>query len=138
MDNNIDLLNNWFQNSEEMLSKTMQDLNLNFYPSNSENLRVFDFYNQKISMDKDDDFYSVDQKIATNQKGKKNNQKKLNATDAKKQYGKNKLPVQQSKFRILQTIQIKQDWKLIADYNKQSLDKLRLENNTVEFEDLSL
>jgi len=138
MDNNNDIINNWFQNTEEMLSKTMQDSNLNFYPSNSDSLKVFDFCNQKISMDKDDDFYSVDQKVATNQKGKKVAQKKTNAADAKKQVGKNKVQVQQNKFRILQTIQIKQDWKLIADYNKQSLDKLRLEDSSVEFEDLSL
>lgn len=137
MDNNSDLINDWFQNTDEMLSKVMQDSNLNFYPSNFENLKVFDFSNQKVSMEKEDDFYSVDQKVATTQKGKKVAQKKP-TQDAKKNQISKKTPVQQNKFRILQTIQIKQDWKLIADYNKQSLDKLRLEENLVEFEDLSL
>ena len=145
MDNKpeTELINQWFQNTDEMLLKTMEDPKLNFYPSSSQVLKVFDFSNQKTSIEKEDDFYSVDQKVTTQQKGKKvSTQKKQTSSTAagkKQPYGNyGKTEIQKNKFRILQTIQIKPEWKLIADYNKQSLDKLRLEDNKVEYEDLSL
>jgi len=140
MDFENNLISNWFPNTEEMYKKTMEDPNLSFYPSNSSTLKVFDFAHQKTNLgDKEDDFYSVDQKVTTAAKGKKGSVvKKPTSTAANKKQPAWAKPITASKFRITQTIQIKPEWKLIADYNKQSLDKLRLEENKVEFEDLSL
>lgn len=140
LDNN--LLGNWFPNTQEMLKKTMEDPNLSFYPSQTSVLKVFDLTYQKSNLEKEDDFYSVDQKVSntSNIKGKKptNIKKPIASASTSKKPMTSKSTITPNKFRITQTIQIKPDWKLIADYNKQSLDKLRLEENKVEFEDLSL
>lgn len=140
MDFENNLISNWFPNSDEMYKKTMEDPNLSFYPSNSSTLKVFDFAHQKTNLgEKEDNFYSVDQKVTTAAKGKKGAAAKKPTSSAagKKQTTYTK-PITANKFRVAQTIQIKPEWKLIADYNKQSLDKLRLEENKVEFDDLSL
>lgn len=142
MDFENNLISNWFPNTEEMYKKTMEDPNLAFYPSNSSVLKVFDFAHQKANLgEKEDDFYSVDQKVTTANKGKKGAAVKKptsSAAAASKKQSTYTKPTTANKFRVTQTIQIKTDWKLIADYNKQSLDKLRLEENKVEHEDLSL
>jgi len=139
MDFENDIIANWFPNTIEMYKKTMEDPNLSFYPSQTSILKVFDFAHQKTNIgDKEDDFYSVDQKVTTAQKGKKGAPVKKATTTAP---GKKQIPIKSTttnKFRVSQTIQIKPEWKLIADYNKQSLDKLRLEESKVEFEDLTL
>jgi len=142
LENEKELISNWFPNTAEMYKKTLEDPNLSFYPSNSNTLRVFDFTHQRTTQgEKDDDFYSVDQKVTTAAKGKKGGvaaKKASSAAAGKKQTNTYVKPSTINKFRVSQTIQIKPDWKLIADYNKQSLDKLRLEESKVEFEDLSL
>lgn len=143
---NESLISNWFSNTDLMYKKTMEDPNLSFYPSQSHSLKVFDFTHQKTGVgaslgDKEEEFYSVDQKITTAQKGKKgtaaSSKKPTSSSAAAKKQIQYKQPIT-NKFRIAQTIQIKPEWKLIADYNKQSLDKLRLEENKIENEDLSL
>ncbi len=142
---NDSLISNWFPNTNQMYQKTMEDPNLSFFPSQSYSLKVFDFSHQKSTLgaslgDKEEEFYSVDQKITTAQKGKKGtavSTKKATTSSANYKKQNQYKPVS-NKFRIAQTIQIKPEWKLIADYNKQSLDKLRLEENKIEHEDLSL
>lgn len=142
MDFESNILDTWFPNASQMFKKTMEDPNLGFYPSVSANLKVFDLAHQKTNIENEDDFYSVDQKVSsTAQKGKKGSTSKKttssNAPGGKKNIY-SKTSTSQNKFRVTQTIQIKPEWKLIADYNKQSLDKLRLEENKVENEDLCL
>jgi hypothetical protein len=123
-------------NCEEMLKRTLQNVNISYYPnSNTSNtFKVFDFAHQRAGMENEDDFVEIDQKQQSSQTGKtksKITKKTQNVqTGGKKPQmtGKQQGVPQQSKFKVLQTIPIQPDWKTITDFNKQSLEKLRIDS----------
>jgi hypothetical protein len=130
-----DLILNWLPNSEEMLKRTLNNKNTIYYPtpSSSDFFKVFDVASQKGNLDAEDEFVSIDQKnvsAAGKTKSKAQPVKKTASTTAKKPSQTVKSSGTSSglnKLKNPQTIQIQADWKVIADFNKQSLEKLRLE-----------
>lgn len=130
---NGDLVFKWLPNSQDMLQKALINTNTIYYPfpSSSELFKVFDVSSQKVNFDMEDDFISIDQKnVPSNAKNKQKAQqiKKPTATKKITQNSKN-VPQTSSLNRLKnpQTIQIQADWKVISDFNKQSLEKLKLE-----------
>jgi len=133
--NNYDeFIINWLPNCDEMINKTLKNLNLAYYPfSSTENkFKVFDFTPQRGLVDAEDEFISIDQKTAS-AKQKTKTQARATNVPAKKHAGKDSQH-QYSKLKVTQTIAIKPDWKVIANFNKQSLEKLRIDTD-VEVED---
>jgi hypothetical protein len=130
-----DLILNWLPNSEEMLKKTLNNKNTIYYPTpcSSDFFKVFDIASQKGNVDADDEFISIDQKNASSvgkAKSKTQPVKKTTSTTTKKAPQNVKSAGTASglnKLKNPQTIQIQADWKVVADFNKQSLEKLRLE-----------
>lgn len=140
---NDNLLFNWLPNCEEMLKMTLNNPNIVYYPSTSNdilNYKVFDFTSQR-AMDTEEDFVAVDQKqvIAggAKQKAKPQAKKTTQGANANKKNMNSKQPQVQTGKRTLQTIQIQPDWKSLTDFGKQSLEKLRIDIEP-EVEDLLL
>jgi hypothetical protein len=119
-----------------MLKMTLQNINIPFYPSTSTNLnnyKAFDFSTHK-NLD-EEDFVAVDQKQkeAKLKKPIATSGIKKPTTAVKKPTTTKTQPI--SKHKLTQTIQVSPDWKSIADFNKQMLEKLRSETDP-EVEDL--
>ena len=143
---NDNFLYNWLPNSEEMLQKTLNNKNFVYYPTllSAGAYKVFDVTSQKGILDAEDEFVAIDQKTAstaTKQKAKVLQQQQQ-AKKPVQPVGKKGMQNikgmggahQGSKLKVPQTIQLQPDWKVIADFNKQSLEKLKLEGD-VEVED---
>ena len=126
-------------NCQDMLLKAIPHKDMIYYPPSSGQpsfLKVFDFSSQK-NLGEDDEFISIDTKTSSQAKNKsKQNKKSQNA-----QYGQNNKQKQsnqnknayappQPKFKISQTINPETTWKIIADFNKLTLEKLRLDQDT--------
>lgn len=141
------LLNN-LPNCQDMLSKILPHKDMLYYPPSSglpSFVKVFDFASQK-NQGEDDEFISIDTKTSSQAKNKsKQNKKNANAQYAQntkqKQTAQNKnaYAPPQPKFKVSQTINPESSWKIIADFNKLTLEKLRLDQDTeVEVEEKSL
>jgi hypothetical protein len=137
---NDNFLYNWLPNSEEMLQKTLNNKNFVYYPSvSSDSFKVFDITSQKGNMDADDEFVAIDQKTAsTAPKTKAKVQQQQQQTKKAQPVGKKGQYIKGAgyqsyqtgpKLKVPQTIQLQADWKVIADFNKQSLEKLKLEGD---------
>ncbi len=131
----------WLPNCEEMLEKTLKNKNTIYYPSpySTETFRVFDIASQKGNVEAEDDFVAIDQKnISSIGKAKAKVQPTKKSTTISKKAPQNAKGVGTStgfnKLKNPQTIQIQADWKVIADYNKQSLEKLKIDGE-LEVED---
>jgi hypothetical protein len=140
---NDNFIYSWLPNCEEMLNKTMNNKNFIYYPHSSyhEKYKAFDMSSQRGSLDADDEFVSIDQKTASSTSSAKQKAKqqikKTNLNVNKKTAQNIKGGTQQQypiKLKVPQTISIQADWKVIADFNKQSLEKLRFEGDA-EVED---
>jgi hypothetical protein len=143
---NDNFILNWLPNSEEMLEKTLNNKNFVYYPTSSltQTYKVFDITSTKNNLDADDEFVSIDQKTAQNTSKTKPKAPVQQAATRKNQVvgkkganikgmgGSNTSNI--SKLKVPQTIQIQPDWKVLADFNKQSLEKIRLEGD-LEVED---
>lgn len=136
--NQDDFIINWLPNCQDMLSKTLKNINLSYYPfSGSDNkYKVFDFAPQSRLGDADDEFIAIDQKAsAASAKQKAKTQTRTQNVSVKKHMpGSKSAQNQQTKLKVTQTIVVKPDWKVLASFNKQSLEKLRNESE-VEVED---
>lgn len=133
-----DLTMSWLPNSEEMLKLTLNSNNLFYYPNSSNaDYKVFDFTSHK-AVDNEDEFYSTDQKQSGIKAKSKTSKKTTTASTAVKKniYSKTNQS-QGSKLKVTQTIQIPSDWKSVIEFNKQSLDKLRVDGEP-EVEDIAL
>lgn len=135
-----DFMLHWLPNCEEMIQKVLKNKNVIIYPTKStdmSNYKVFDFTSQRIIGDHEDDFISVDQKQASKQKVKPGKKAIPTATttSTKKTATKSPQTSAPTKMRVTQTITTLPDWKVIADFNKLTLEKLRLENIEPEVED---
>jgi hypothetical protein len=119
---------------EDMLSKTLPNKDLLFYPySYQENnsLNVFDFINQKKGGETDES--TTEKASAPQQKNKRNqNQKQHNRYNQNQKYknqtNKNIYQVNQ-RFSMTQTIQPESNWVLVKDFNKRILEKLAIDFN---------
>jgi hypothetical protein len=133
-----DFIINWLPNCEDMLNKTLKNVNLAYYPfsASESKYKVFDFTPQRGIIDGDDEFIEIDQKAsATSAKQKTKTQTRTQNVPTKKPTQATKAAQsQQSKLKVTQTIAIKPDWKVIASFNKQSLEKLKIDTE-VEVED---
>ena len=137
------LLNN-LPNCQDMLSKILPHKDMLYYPPSGlpSFIKVFDFASQK-NQGEDDEFISIDTKTSSQAKNKsKQNKKNANAQYAQntkqKQTAQNKnaYAPPQPKFKVSQTINPESSWKIIADFNKLTLEKLRLDQDTeVEVEE---
>lgn len=134
------LLNN-LPNCAEMFSKTLQNKEMLYYPPVSNQcsfLKIFDFSSQR-NANEDDEFISIDTKSTTStqgkQRGRQTRKSQLNQYSqnqkSKQMAGKNTYIPPQPKFKISQTINPASDWTIIADFNKLTLEKLRLDSETV-------
>ena len=139
---NDNFLEGWLPNCEDMLKMTLTNRNVIYYPpsESAESYKVFDITSQRGLLDAEDDFVAIDQKVSTGVSAKqkaKTQVRKQNVPSGKKQ-----LPGVkgmggahgQPKLKVTQTIQLQADWKVIADFNKQTLEKLRFEGEA-EVED---
>ena len=142
---NDNFILNWLPNSEGMLEKTLNNKNFVYYPSSitEEAYKVFDVTSVRGILDTEDQFVAIDQKTASNapkQKAKLQQQQQVRKAPIVGKKGAPNIkgvgaPYQyQPKLKVPQTIQLQPDWKVIADFNKQSLEKLRFEGE-VEVED---
>lgn len=138
---NDDFILSWLPNCEEMLMKTMNNKNFLCYPSgiSSERYKVFDMTSQRGGAEAEDDFVAIDQKTSgaggAKQKAKQQVKKQnVNLTNKKTNQNVKGTVHNQPKLKVPQTIQLLPDWKVIADFNKQSLEKLKLEGD-IECED---
>lgn len=128
-----DLTMSWLPNRNEMLKLTLNSSNLFYFPNSFQtDYKVFDVSSQKVNIDNDDEFYSIDQKQGGTKSKVKQPVKKqaqtsnTNNSTNKKVAINNKAPTT-TKFKVTQTITIPSDWKSICEFNKQSLDKLRID-----------
>ena len=135
-----DFLLNSLPNCSEMLALTLPNKDMLYYPPTSGQpsyLKVFDFSSQK-GLNEDDEFISVDSKGASSTqpkaKGKQikkpqNTQYTQNQKQKNQPQNKNTTYIQQPKFKISQTITPESSWKIIADFNKLTLEKLRIDSD---------
>jgi hypothetical protein len=123
MENYDDLIYSWMPACDKMLKMTLENSNLPFFPNSQteiKNLKAFDFTIQR-SIEADEDFVSTDKQVAAKQKKQV---KQQTTVTTKKPVNKQAVS---SKPKLTQTVNIKSDWKSIGDFNKQSLEKLRIE-----------
>jgi hypothetical protein len=138
--NTDNLLYTWMPNIDEMIKLTLHDNDIPFYPitmNNLTNYKAFDITTQKSMDDEGEDFVAVDQKLKETKTKKPvttQTAKKPATTTIKKPTTINKAQPA-NKQRLTQTIQIAPEWKGLADFNKQMLEKLRCETEP-EVEDL--
>jgi translation initiation factor 3 subunit D len=119
---------------DKMIKLTLENSNIPFFPNSQDdinNLKAFDFTVQR-NIEQDEDFVSTDQKQVSAKQKKQVKQPTAPVT-AKKPI--NQKPVS-TKPKLTQTITIKPEWKSIADFNKQGLEKLRIETEP-EVEDVA-
>ena len=124
--------------ASDMLSVTLPNKDLLYYPFNSKQNRtldVFDFIYQKKG-DEAEEFVSTD-KTGPGGKAKKQNQKfasqKNNQNQRRTNQGnKNYNPVSLQRFNITQSIQPDSTWTLIKDFNKLTLEKLVIDNTKLK------
>ena len=121
----------------DMLSKTLPNKDLLYYPFNpkqSKFLDVFDFtYTKKGG--ENEEFTSTDKNAPQNKSKKMQNQKyqKYNQNKNRVNQGnKNYSQTNQQRFNITQSIQPDSTWGLIKDFNKLNLEKLVIDNTTVK------
>lgn len=125
-DTQEDIIFSWLPNCKDILSKTMNNSNFVFYPYGNNcdtSLKAFDFAVNKNIVENEEEFHAIDQK-PLQQKVKKVQ------TAQKKTFQKtvpNKSTATSKPKFIPQTIQPKTSWKLITEFTKQSLDKLRID-----------
>jgi hypothetical protein len=137
---NDDFIYNWLPNSEEMLNITLKNMNLSYYPfqSSESKYKVFDLTLQRGIVDAEDDFIAVDQKStitsASSTKAKSKVVSRTQNIPSKKGPVNTKTQYTHNKLKITQTITVKPDWKVIGSFNKQSLEKLKIDTE-VEVED---
>ncbi len=138
---NEDIIMSWLPNADEMLKMTMSNKNFVYYPTPTDRYKVFDVTTQRTGMEKDeDDFVAIDQKptTTTSAASKKAKLAKKTATTTGPSVGMGKKTGTTTskssqpsymKLKVPQTIQLQPDWKVLADFNKQSLEKLKLDKN---------
>jgi translation initiation factor 3 subunit D len=123
--------------ADEMLSKTLPNKDIMFYPFSQNQslfLKAFDFISQK-NINETEDFISIDTKSTSNipkTKGNKNKKtlSQYNTNQNKKNTNKlNTFTPQLPRFKINQTINPEVSWKIIADFNKLILEKLVLSSD---------
>ena len=123
--------------ADEMLSKTLPNKDIMFYPfsqNQSLYLKAFDFISQK-NINETEDFISIDTKSTSNipkTKGNKNKKtlSQYNTNQNKKNPNKlNTYTPQLPRFKVNQTINPEVSWKIIADFNKLILEKLVLSSD---------
>ena len=123
---------------EDMLTKTLPNKDLLFYPYSSQencSLNVFDFINQKKGGETDESA-PVEKANVPQQKNKRNqNQKQHNRYNQNQKYknqnSKNIYQVNQ-RFNITQSIQPESNWILVKDFNKRILEKLAIDFNKIK------
>ena len=123
--------------ANDMLSITLPNKDLLYYPFNSKQnktLDVFDFTYQKKGGETEE-FVSIDKNIsqakskkAQNQKYQKHNQNKNRGNQGNKNYNQ----VNLQRFNVTQSIQPESSWGLIKDFNKLNLEKLVIDNTKLK------
>ena len=123
---------------EDMLTKTLPNKDLLFYPHSSQkncSLNVFDFINQKKGGETDETA-PVEKTNVPQQKNKRNqNQKqqyRYNQNQKYKNQGNKNIYQVNQRFNVTQTIQPESNWVLIKDFNKRILEKLAIDFNKVK------
>ena len=135
--NSKDIDNFLFENlpgAEEMLTKTLPNKNLLYYPNNfqeNNSLNAFDFAFQKKGGETDES-NPIEKANIPQQKNKKNqNQKhqsqRHNQNQKYKNQGNKNLYQVNQRFNVTQTIQPESNWVLIKDFNKRILEKLGID-----------
>ena len=125
--------------AEEMLTKTLPNKNLLYYPYNfqqNNSLNAFDFAFQKKGGETDE---SLPQEKGNNpqQKNRQNkNQKyqsqRYNQNQKYKNQGNKNLYQVNQRFNVSQTIQPESNWVLLKDFNKRILEKLLIDYNSIK------
>ncbi len=121
--------------AKDMLSITLPNKDLLYYPLNSKQnqfLDVFDIINHKKRGEKEE--ITTTEKPAPQTKSKKNqkyqNQKYNQNQKRGNQTNKNYNPISLQRFNITQSIQPESSWTLVKDFNKMALEKLAIDSNT--------
>ena len=115
--------------ASDMLSITLPNKDLLYYPINSKqnkSLDVFDFTFQKKGGESEE-FVSIDKNVpqAKQKKNQKYQNQKHNQNQKRGNQGnKNYNPISLQRFNVTQSIQPDSTWSLIKDFNKLSLEKL--------------
>jgi len=122
-----------------MLTKTLPNKNLLYYPNNfqeNNSLNAFDFAFQKKGGETDETFHQ--EKVnTTQQKNRQNkNQKyqsqRYNQNQKYKNQGNKNLYQVNQRFNVSQTIQPEPNWVLLKDFNKRILEKLLIDYNSIK------
>lgn len=125
-------------NCSKMLDKLFPNKNVLYIPISSNQssslTKPFDFSTQK-NTNEDEDFVSIDTKttsVQTKPKGKQNKKTQGQFTQKTKNQTKNTYQQQQQvpKFKMTQTVEIGSSWKIIHDFNKLILEKLKIDPDT--------
>ena len=124
---------------EDMLTKTLPNKDLLYYPYNSQqnnSLNVFDFTYQKKGGELEESL-STEKANNQQQKNKKNQNQKYQDQRYKqnqkyKSQGNKNLYQVNQRFNINQTIQPESNWVLVKDFNKRILEKLLIDFNKIK------
>ena len=124
---------------EDMLTKTLPNKDLLYYPYNSQqnnSLNVFDFTYQKKGGELEESL-STEKTNNQQQKNKKNQNQKYQDQRYKqnqkyKSQGNKNLYQVNQRFNINQTIQPESNWVLVKDFNKRILEKLLIDFNKIK------
>ena len=124
--------------AEDMLTKTLPNKDLLFYPYSTQknsSLNVFDFINQKKGGETDESS-PIEKANTPQQKNKRNqNQKQHNRYNQNQKYkNQNSKIIYQvnQRFNVTQTIQPESNWVLVKDFNKRILEKLAIDFNKIK------
>ena len=122
--------------ADDMLSKTLQNKDILYYPFNYKHnkyLDVFEFSYQKKGGEAEE-FVSTDKNIPqkNTKKNQKYNQKHNQNKNRGNQGNKNYNPVSLQRFNVSQSIQPESSWVLIKDFNKLNLEKLVVDNTKLK------
>ena len=118
--------------ASDMLSITLPNKDLLYYPLNSKQnkyLDVFDFEYQKKGGETEE-FVSTDKNVSQTKSKKAQNQKYKHNQNQKRgnQGNKNYNQVSLQRFNVTQSIQPESSWTLLKDFNKLTLEKLVIDN----------
>ena len=124
---------------EDMLTKTLPNKDLLYYPYNSQqnnSLNVFDFTYQKKGGELEESL-STEKANNQQQKNKKDQNQKYQDQRYKqnqkyKSQGNKNLYQVNQRFNINQTIQPESNWVLVKDFNKRILEKLLIDFNKIK------
>ena len=123
--------------ANDMLSKTLPNKDLLYYPFNPKQTKYLDIFDLAYTKKsgENEEFISADKipsqnktKKMQNQKYQKHNQNKNRGNQGNKNYNQ----VSQQRFNITQSIQPDSSWGLIKDFNKLNLEKLMVDSSTVK------